>query len=35
MLELRARVDLGMMEMKQYSDFPKAPELLKPNYQIA
>ena len=31
---LWARVDLGAMEMKEYSTFPKAPALLKPHHQI-
>ena len=33
-LPLRARVDLGAMEMKGYSAFPKVPTLLEPNHQI-
>ena len=34
MLLLRPRVDLGAIEMKGYSAFPKAPALLKPHHQI-
>ena len=30
-LPLRARVDLGVMIMKGYSAFPKAPALLEPH----
>ena len=26
--------DLGAMAMKEYSEFPKAPALLKPHHQI-
>ena len=33
-LPLQARVDLEAMVMKEYSAFPKAPELLKPDHQI-
>ena len=33
-LALWARVDLGVMTMKGYSVFPKAPALLKPHHQI-
>ena len=33
-LPLRARVDLGVMAMKGYSAFPKAPVLLEPHHQI-
>ena len=33
-LPSRARVDLGMMAMKEYTAFPKAPGLLEPRYQI-
>ena len=31
---MRDNVDLGAMEMKEYSAFPKAPPLPKPHYQI-
>ena len=31
MLPLRARVDMGVMAMKGYSAFPKAPALLEPS----
>ena len=31
----QARVDLGVMTMKEYSIFPKIPALLEPHYQIA
>ena len=34
MLPQRDRVDLGVMSMKGYSTFPKAPALLKPHNQI-
>ena len=34
MLQLLARVDLGVMKMKVYSVFPKAPALLEPHHQI-
>ena len=34
MLPLRTKVDLGAIEMKGYSIFPKAPVLLKPHHQI-
>ena len=34
MLPLRTRVGLGVMAMKEYSAFPKAPALLKPYYQF-
>ena len=33
-LPLRAKVDLGVMAIKGYSAFPKAPELLEPHHQI-
>ena len=33
-LPLRARVDLGAMEMKWYSVFPKAPAFVEPHHQI-
>ena len=33
-LPLWARVDLGVMAMKGYSTFPKAPVLLKPQHQV-
>ena len=33
-LPLRARVDLGVMAIKRYSTFPKAPALLEPHHQI-
>ena len=33
MLPLRARVDLEVMEMKEYSAFPKIPLLLEPHHQ--
>ena len=33
-LPLQARVDLGVMEMKGYSAFPKLLALLKPHHQI-
>ena len=33
-LPRRARVDLGVMAMKGYSVFPKAPALLGPHHQI-
>ena len=35
MLLLRARVDLGAMEMKGCSEFPKAPASLEPQHQIS
>ena len=31
---LLAKVDSGAMAMKEYSGFPKAPELLEANHQI-
>ena len=34
MLQLRARVDLGVMAMKTCSVFPKAPTSLVPHHQI-
>ena len=34
MLSLRAQVDLGVMAMKRYSAFPKAPALLEPHQLI-
>ena len=34
MLPLRAKVDLGVMAMKWFSAFPKAPALLEPHHQI-
>ena len=34
MLPLRARVDLGVLAMKDYSTFPNAPVLLEPHQQI-
>ena len=34
MLPLRARVGLGVIAVKEYSAFPKAPALLKPDHQI-
>ena len=34
MLPLPARVDLGVMAMKGYSAFPKAPALLELHHQI-
>ena len=34
LLPLRARVNLGAVAMKGYSEFPKAPALLKPHSQI-
>ena len=34
MLPLQARVDPGVMAMKEYSAFPKAPVLLEPHHQI-
>ena len=34
MLPLRARMDLGAMAMKKYSEFRKAPALLEPLRQI-
>ena len=34
MLTLRVRVDLGVMAMKGYSAFVKAPALLKPHHQM-
>ena len=34
MLSLRAKVDLAVMAMKEYSAFPKAPELLETHHQI-
>ena len=33
-LPLQARVDLGVIAMKEYSAFPKAPALLEPRHQI-
>ena len=33
-LPLQARVDLGVMKIKQYSIFPKAPALLQPHHHI-
>ena len=33
-LLLRGRVDLGALEIKGYSAFPKAPPLLEPHHQI-
>ena len=33
-LQLRATVDLGVMAMRVYSAFPKAPLLLEPLHQI-
>ena len=33
-LPLQDNMDLGVMAMKQYSEFPKAPALLKPHHQI-
>ena len=30
----RARVNMGVMAMKGYSAFPKAPVLLEPHHQI-
>ena len=33
-LLLQAKVDLGVMAMKRYSTFPKAPALLKAHYQM-
>ena len=32
MLPLLVKVELRVMEMKQYSVFPKAPELLEPHH---
>ena len=34
MLPLQARVDLGLIAMKEYSAFPKAPAKLEPTHQI-
>ena len=34
MLPHEARVDLGVMAMKGYSAFPKAPALLEPRHYI-
>ena len=34
MLPLLARVDQGVMAIKEYSAFPKAPALLEPHHQI-
>ena len=34
MLPQRARVDLGVMAIKGYSAFPKAPALLESHHQI-
>ena len=34
MLPLWARVDPGVMAMKEYSTFPKAPALLEPHHQV-
>ena len=34
MLPPRVRVDLGAIAMKEYSTFPRAPALLKPQHQI-
>ena len=34
MVPLRARVDVGVMAIKEYSAFPKAPALLEPHHQI-
>ena len=34
MLPLRARVDLGVMAIKEFSTFPKASKLLKPQHHI-
>ena len=34
MLPLQVRVDLGVMVMKRYSAFPKAPALLEPHHQM-
>ena len=31
---IRVRVDLGVMAMKEYSTFHKAPVLQEPHYQI-
>ena len=33
-LPLRAKVNLGVMVMKEFPEFPKAPALLKPHRQI-
>ena len=33
-LPLRARVDLGAMAMKGYSEFPKFPASLEPHHHI-
>ena len=33
-LPRRARVDLGAIAIKRYSEFPKAPALLEPRHQI-
>ena len=33
-LPLQARVDLGVIALKGYSAFPKAPVLLEPHHQI-
>ena len=30
----QARVDLGVMVMKEYSAFPKAPALVEPRHQV-
>ena len=34
MLPLRARVDFGVMAIKEYSTFPKAPALVEPHNEI-
>ena len=34
MLLLQAKVDLGVVAMKGYFAFPKAPALLEPHHQI-
>ena len=31
---LQARMDLGALAIKGYSEFPKAPPLLEPHHQI-
>ena len=33
-LPLQAKVNLGLVAIKRYSAFPKAPALLRPHHQI-